>query len=213
VIAGLVRLALLRLARGKRLGVAILVAAAPLPFAWWLRDRAGAHDQAFGVSRLLLAVVPPWLVAGALGEELEHATYLWSRPLPRWTILAGELVAFGPVAAVLVCASWLACGALATGALPQLASIAALGAGTLVVACACTGIAVLVPRHAIALSVAYIMFDLFTGQLPASLHELSITSHVQHLATGWSTVDALALLAIAAAWTAIGLVRVRSREA
>jgi len=190
-VVAVARVALLRLVRGRASWLVALVAAVPLPFAAWLHARADAMASAFEVVKLLVAIVPAWLVAAALGDELDHATYTWARPLPRWTIVVGKLVALAPLAVVAICASW--CG------------------------CAAAGIAVLAPRFAMALAIVYALFDLLIGELPVSLRLASMTGSATRLAdittegsVGWA---AARLAGIAAIWLAIALVRVRHREA
>jgi ABC-type transport system involved in multi-copper enzyme maturation permease subunit len=211
----LARVALIRVFRGRMLWIAVVTAVAPLPFAFWLRGRQDALANAFTVARLLLAILPPWLVAASIGEELEQPTYLWSRPLPRWTIIAGKLLALGPVATALTCASWMGAAALATSELPSARSIAALASGGLAISAVAAGIASLVPRHAMALAIVYALFDLLAGELPVSLHSLSMTHHVKLLSgvAGAPGTDVIALALIPIVWAALGVYRVSRREA
>jgi hypothetical protein len=216
-VVAVARVALLRLVRGRASWLVALVAAVPLPFAAWLHARADAMASAFEVVKLLVAIVPAWLVAAALGDELDHATYTWARPLPRWTVVVGKLVALSPIAVVAIGASWCGCAAVAAGRLPSGASIAALAAVTVAMSCAAAGIAVLAPRFAMALAIVYALFDLLIGELPVSLRLASMTGSATRLAemTGEGSVGwaAARLAGVAVVWLAVALVRVRRREA
>jgi hypothetical protein len=216
-VAAVARVALLRLSRGRATWLLGVLVAVPLPFAVWLRARPDALASAYAIAQLLVAIVPAWLVAAALGDELDHASYLWARPLARWTVVVGKLVALVPVAAAVVCASWLVAALIATGDLPPLVSVAALAACTAAVACVGAGIAVLAPRFAMPLTIVYALFDLLIGELPVSLALASITHHATELAGfGGEPADAwtaVGLAAVPAVWLVVGLVVVRRREA
>jgi hypothetical protein len=67
-----------------------------------------------------------------------------------------------------------------------------------------------------ALTIAYMLVDLFLGELPFSLQQLAITHHTRVLAglDGAPAIVAplVGLIAIAGVWTAIGLQRIRRIE-
>ncbi|MCX5742073.1 MAG: ABC transporter permease subunit [Proteobacteria bacterium] len=219
--------ALVRLVRGRALWIALVMALLPIGYALVVRDggRPDLPADLFAVEQLLLVVVPPMLLAAAIGDELEDRTtaYLWSRPVPRWSVLAGKLVALAPIAIVLVLASWIVAGLVGSGSAPPLGTVAALAAGGLVIAIVAMGLATLVPKHGIALTVTYFLFlDLPIGALPASLRYLSVTHHVRTLAGTKTAALAqldpqgpavLALALIACGWSAIALWRIRRIEA
>jgi ABC-type transport system involved in multi-copper enzyme maturation permease subunit len=216
-VSAVARVALLRLGRSRAAWLALAICAVPLPFAGWLRDRPEPLHDAFTIARLLLAIVPAWFVAAAIGDELEHATYVWARPLARWTVIAGKLVALAPLSALLIAASWVATAAIATDQLPPAVTVVAIAACALACSLAAAGIAVLAPRFAMALTIVYVLFDLLIGELPASLRLVSLSHHATELAgfgpdpaDAWTVVG---LAAIALAWLAVALIRVRSREA
>jgi ABC-type transport system involved in multi-copper enzyme maturation permease subunit len=216
-IATITRVTLLRLVRGKLLWVGLVIAALPVLVAMLIRAKADALATTFGIVRLLLVVLPPLYVASSIGEDIEDrtATYLWSRPLARWTVIAGKLVALAPVVAALVVLSWMAACTFGLGRTASTASIGALVAGTIVVACACAGIATLFPKHGMAFSIVYVLVDLTIGELPASLRTLSITHHVKLLSGLWpaqtdtsSSSSLIALAVIPAVWLALGARRI-----
>ena len=94
-------LTLRRLTRGRALGVSLVIAALPVAYAAAMRavGQTGIGQELFAFEVLVLAVLAPMLVGSSIGEEIEDrtTTYLWSRPVPRWAILAGKLAALAPV--------------------------------------------------------------------------------------------------------------------
>ena len=218
-VVALARVALRRLVRRYSLWIALAIAVVPVPFAYGLRGGQAILTNAFNVALLLLAVLPPWLVGASLGEELDHraATYLWSRPLARWKVIAAKLLALAPVVIVLAVARWLGIAYTATTRWPPGETIRAIAACALAVSVISAGISSLAPRQGMALAIVYTMFDLILGELPASLHALSVTFHTRVLAhrahytpdlTDWLLLGAIPLV-----WLTIGLLRLKSREA
>lgn len=224
-LSALVRLSIRRVLRRKALRVSLAIAALPTVFASLMHRRSvvSAADDTFDVVLLLVAILPALFVAASLGEEIEDrtATYLWSRPLARWTVIVGKLIALAPIAIAIVCASWLVALAASLGIDHVIAPYRATGglaAGTLAVCCASAGIAALVPRHGMALTIVYVLFDMMIGALPSSIASLSITHHATVLGSFKSDAHALAesgitLAVISAVWLALGLARIRKLEA
>ncbi len=210
-----------RLLRGRALWVAILVAMLPLAYAAVTRSiNEPAGPELFAIEVLILAVLAPMLVGASIGEEIEDrtTTYLWSRPVPRWAVLAGKLVALAPLAAAIVIVSWIGAARLAWDTWPPLLSCAALGAGALTMSFLATGIATLAPRHGMALSIVYMLFfDFPVGILPATLRELSVAHQVRSLA-GSNLLEndpvtaVIALAIISGVWILIAALRVRRLE-
>jgi ABC-2 type transport system permease protein len=211
-------LTLRRVARGRTLWVSALVAAPPIAFAAFVESGQTA-SQIFSFELLVLSVLPALLVAAQLGEEIEHrtATYLWSRPVPRWTIVVGKLVALVPVTCALAMASWAAATTVASVPAP-VASFAALAATAAAFSIMAATLAVLVPRYAMALTICYMLFfDLPLGLMPAALRHLSVTHHGRVLAglSAWpdgATGAAIGIAAIGVAWGAVALWRIRRLE-
>lgn len=116
----LAALALVRAARGKALWIALALALLPVIVVSVRvgldHDRADVWRAAFELSLLTLPIVPAILIGPSLADELEDRTsaYLWSRALPRWSIVVGKLVGLAPVAAVCLtvglATSWLVAG-------------------------------------------------------------------------------------------------------
>jgi hypothetical protein len=208
-----------RLARGKALWIAAVLAALPVVFAAVLlgRGRPASPRELLAPSLLLFAVLPALLVGASVGEEIEDrtSTYLWSRPIVRWAVLAGKLTALTPIVVVLCVGGWAIASALNTGA-PSVAGCLGLAAGAVASSLVVAGIAVVVPRHGMALTIAYMLVDLFVGELPFSLRQLAITYHTRALAgladDAGIAAPLIGLAVIAGVWTAIGLHRIRRIE-
>jgi ABC-type Na+ efflux pump permease subunit len=212
-----------RLLRGRSVWIGLGIAALPLIFAVVARSRASRHVPDLVVLlELLLAVLPPLFVASSIGDEIEDrtTTYLWSRPLPRWTIIAGKLVALVPIVIALQVATTAAALAIADPSAVTVHACVAMAAGAAAASLIAAGIATLVPKHGMALSICYVLlFDLPVGFLPASLRQASITHNVRTLAGLDSTIAdaastaAIAMAVVAGVWLALALYRIRRLEA
>ena len=214
-LSAIARLALLRATRGALPAVAFVIACLPAAAAGAL-SKSAPIDETMSIVQLLLAVLPALFVAPAIGEEIENrtATYLWSRPLARWTILAGKLLALVPLCVVFLVGSWLADGAVNHALLaPQ--PIVAVAAGTVATAVVVAGIATVLPRHGMAFAIVYLLIDLMLGALPASVRLVSVsfaTRSVAGLTDAGPTTGAIGLAVIGALWLAIALRRIARLE-
>jgi ABC-type transport system involved in multi-copper enzyme maturation permease subunit len=212
---------LTRLLRGKALWIGAVIAALPVVFAAIVRSRPGAAspELLFQSSRPVLALLPALFVGGSIGEAIEDrtSTYLWSRPIARWAVLVGTLGALAPVAVLQIVAAWFGAIEVATGAAPTLASCLALTGGAIASSLVATGIATVLPKHGMAMTIGYMLVDIFIGLMPFSLREISITQQTTVLAgfdhgSPPSAGAAIALTAASGLWLAIGLLRVRRLE-
>jgi ABC-type transport system involved in multi-copper enzyme maturation permease subunit len=223
VLAGLT---LTRLMRGRAVWVSVIIAGLPLAFAFALRTYGQKSNIALDVlvfENLVLALLPAMFVAASVGEDIEDrtTTYLWSRPVPRWAVLVGKLLALAPVTAAFMVGSWIAAVVIGSRAVPPVLSTIAIGAGSIVVCFVSAGIATLVPKHGMALTISYMLFfDLPVGLMPISLSELSVTHHVRQLAGMFPDIGgdppsggAIGLVALAIVWMSIALWRFRKLEA
>jgi ABC-type transport system involved in multi-copper enzyme maturation permease subunit len=205
-----------RLVRGRALWVSVLIAALPAVLAVALVGRS--NMEAVNVVQFLtMALLPPLFVASSLGEEIEDrtTTYLWSRPIGRWTIVIGKLLALAPVAMTLVVGGFVASYQVGMGAPPEPRAILAIAAGSLAIAAMSAGIATLVPRHGMALSIVYlVIFDLALGAIPASINQISITHQIALLVDPDAAVlqPAVTVTLLAGGWLAIALWRIRRLE-
>lgn len=220
-IATLVGVTLTRLRRGKALWIGALFAALPVVTAAILRAYRVSADHPgpfFLIVQLLLGLLVAMFVASSIGEEIEArtGTYLWSRPIARWAVLAGKLLALTPIVAALVVAGWYAALAIWSPAGPTAVSCVALAAGAVATCLVSAGISTLVPRHAMALTIGYLLVDNFVAVMPFSLQELALAHQMSALAgladDAAIVTPLIALAAIAAVWTAVGLYRIRRIE-
>jgi ABC-type transport system involved in multi-copper enzyme maturation permease subunit len=211
-----------RLLRGRAIWVSLVIAALPFLYAMAMRGRGQLYvdDELFVFSTLVLAVVAPMFIASSIGEEIETRTltYLWSRPVPRWSVPAGKLAALAPLALAIVLATWIGSVVLATGHPPTLRSCLALALGALALSTVATGLASLSPRHGMAFSIVFsLFFDIPVGVLPASIAKVSISNQVRAL-SGLDAKDAalgsavLALVVISVLWSVLATWRIRRLE-
>lgn len=179
-----------RLVRGRALWVSLLVGLLPCLYSLMMRgrDRSGIGDELFGFEILVLAILAPMFVSSSLGEEIEDrtTTYLWSRPVPRWSILAGKLATIVPIVMTIGCASWLASSQIAWAVVPPAQTFLALALGSLGLGLLAAALSTLVPRHGMALTICYLVFvDVPAGVLPAALQEVSVTHQLRTLSGLW----------------------------
>ena len=217
----LARLTLKRALRGKLIWISLGIAMLPMLFAATLS--ALHHDNilepAFGMELFVVAILPPLFCAPAIAEELEDrtASYLWSRPIPRWVLLAGKLLALAPFAMACVTASWLLTAYVGLQHAPPADTIIAVATGAFGVGVTASGIASLAPKRGMALAIIYILIiDLPVGQLPASLAWLSVT-HAASTIAGFETASVaegvLAMSVLCAIWLAVSFWRLSRIEA
>jgi ABC-type transport system involved in multi-copper enzyme maturation permease subunit len=232
--ASLARLSLKRLFRSRVIWISAILALAPLVAQAAAGGSMSMKDEwreLYSVLIVILAIIPALHLAPAIAEEIEDRTYtyLWSRPFPRWALLAGKLMALVPTAAAFVIASIGVSFVLAfggeTGRHLGLLGDNLLAAALGVVAMSCTslGIGSLVPRHATAASIVYLLtIDSAVGAMPFSIQNLSMSFHVREIALSgldtWDTsassaaISAAWLLGIAALWIGIAVWRITGAE-
>lgn len=184
-IVELARIAWTRLIRSNALWVLVGIALLPAAVGALVAADGGSEPAKvwriiFEAALPLVVVVPPVLVASAIADELEDKTsaYLWSRALPRWTVVIGKLAVLAPVSALLVGGAGLV-GGLAAGLPLELFGRGALGMAATGAAGACVAaaIATLIPRHAVAMSMAWMV------AIDWPLHPLDFG--VRHLSTSF----------------------------
>ena len=212
-----------RVLRGRTLWVASVIALVPVAFGAVLRTqgpRGDLADELLSFQLLVLAVLPPMFIASSIGEEIEDRTmtYLWSRPIPRWTVVIGKLLALAPIAIVLVVVSWHLGCALGLASVPAFRTHLALAAAAAVVSAVATGVAVLVPRHGMALTIGYMLLDFWIGIMPASIQNLSVLHHVTSISFpppegADAGLSAIWLAVLAAGGLGVALWRIRRLEA
>ncbi len=223
-------LTLKRVFRGKLVWFVFLTAGLPTVTALAMRS-SSAHDpvkvatSTLSVVQLLFAILAPMLTGSAVGDELGSKTtsYLWSRPVPRWTILVGKLVVLAPLTGLLLMVAWIASLAIGGGLMSGQA-IAAVGFGAMIVSVVVAAIATIGPKHGIAFSLLYVLvIDLGLALMPGSLSQLSLVHQTTVLAglpqgsaeppLGSALGAALWLVGLAAIWLVVALRQLRTREA
>lgn len=214
-VAAIARLAVTRATRSRSLWVALGLSLLPTLYA--IGHRIAGHDpsahwaRALGTCTLLIAVIPPILVASSIADDIDDKTsaYLWSRPLARWTIVIGKLIGLAPFVvlctSLAVTISWVALG---PGLVPVDAfarGLAALAAGALAASAIAAGIATLAPRFAVATAVCWLLLiDLPVGGLDVGLHVIATSFGARALAgvgNGDPVTGAISLVVL----TALGL--------
>lgn len=207
-----------RFERGKAVWVLAVIALVPAFIAALFGGRSGMVTVIAEAQLIIMALLPSILIASSIGEEIEDrtTTYLWSRPIARWAMVAGKLLALTPIAVLLVCLGWEAAAHVATNESIPFRHTIAYGAGTVAVSLIAAGIALLVPRQGMALSIVYlVLIDLIIGGIPASLQAISVSHQVRVLADPAEhhiVQPAITLAVIAGVWLAIGLARLRRLE-
>jgi ABC-type transport system involved in multi-copper enzyme maturation permease subunit len=210
-----------RLWRQKAIWVSGILSAVPVLIAIAAGQNPNNIDVVLGASISLLAILPPLHVAASLSEEFEERTaaYLWSRPIPRWTIVSGKLLALVPLVIALEIIGAVLGGQKlgAIGTSLQLDRVViGLGLGVVAASCASAGISTIWPKHGMSISMIWLLFvDQTIGLIPASLQNLSITHHVRTIIEQNGRLAAtpiIALLAISAIWLVVALRRIRHIE-
>ena len=205
------------LRRAFRSLLLVSVLCAVLPAIYALLSRDTDVDTMFTMETLLLGIVTPLLVGWPIGEEIDDktATYLWARPIERWTILAGKLIALAPIVFGVFMLGWLAvAGIIKHGMDGQI--IAALGRAVVAMSCTAAGLAMLLPKHPLLLSLIVLaIIDQTIGAMPGGVHNAAISHQARVMAgasEGNATTAAIVLLVISAFWLYIGLWRIKKTQ-
>jgi hypothetical protein len=217
-VLAIARLTAWRLVHSRLPLIGIVMAALPIAFAAALRGRATYELRSFEVEQALLVVLPAIVVAASITSDLDDRaiTYLWSRPIARWTLVVGKLVVLSPYVVGLVAIGWVAATAVGAGHLASGASIGALAAGAFSGTLVAAGLSVAAPRYGMVLALIYMLVDGAIGLIPASLQSLSVSHDIAALAgvTPGSSISAAASLGIiSAGWLTYSLLKIRSLEA
>lgn len=215
----MVRVTWRRLFRGRAVWVCLGIAFLPMLLAGVVAGSRESLDITSVAEFLVMTVLPPVFVASSIGEEIEDrtTTYLWSRPIARWTMIVGKLIALAPISMLLIALGWFAAAQTATGRAPSTDSVIAFAAGGLAISVMSAGLGTLVPKQGMALAIIYlVILDSAIGIIPASLQNISITRQVLLLSGLDGHVSkfepALTMAIISGVWLGIGLLRLRRRE-
>lgn len=176
VITTLAGITLRRLSRGRAIWVAVAIALLPVLLAvskipWSMTD-------VFTLSLTSMTVLAPMFIGTSLGDEIEErtTTYLWSRPMPRWTVLAGKLAAIVPMIALFAAGGWILANLARGTGMPPVMSVVAIVLGAFGISMIATALATVAPKHGMAIAIMYLVFfDLPLGAMPFKLKVLSMT--------------------------------------
>jgi ABC-type transport system involved in multi-copper enzyme maturation permease subunit len=215
-----------RMLRGRTVWVACFFAALPIAYTFLagMNGDVSAWSDIFPPLVMLAGLVAPLFMAASMAEEIEERTYtyLWSRPVPRWSVVMGKLCASIPIAGGVVAAAVVGCYLVAKGASSEQLTrgVAAVIAGTVAACAVSAGLAILFPRAGLAITYAYLLaLDLPIGAIPFALRNASITHQIRVIAgvsgvepppAAW--VGAVWIIGISAFWLAIALLRLRRAE-
>lgn len=226
----LARAAFVRTARGRTLWVVAGIAALPSLLALAVSQAGrglddGSWYRVLPACMFVLIVVPAVLVASAIADEIEDKTsaYLWSRALPRWTLIIGKLLVLAPLCALLLGGSaflaYIAGGFNAVMTPGQiLSSVLGLAGAGAAAATIAALIATLIPRHAMAVTVGWMLLvdstlgflDIGLRHLSTTFGALAIAGYAPHAGEAAGTITLVALAAVA---TAVACWRIERTEA
>lgn len=220
-ITTLAGITLMRTRRSRAFAIGVVIAALPVLLASVLRGvgETASADGVFVFSRLVLVMLPAMYVGASISDEIESRTitYLWSRPIARWAVLAGKLCALVPILILLMVPSWYAAAAIAEAETSPMNGLA-LALGCVAVSLTTMGITTVVPRFGMALSIGYMLADNVVGAIPFSLRAISVTYHIAELAQLGGHADpvwigpAIGLVVLSSIWVAVALWRIRRLE-
>jgi hypothetical protein len=211
-------LTLRRMIRGRALWVGLPIALLPALFAPVIA-RHGEHDVRvvlFVFELLVTTILSAMWVASSIGEDIEErtATYLWSRPVPRWSLPVGKLIPLVPIVIAFVVGGSVLAHLTGGGYVPTPESLAALAGAAIALSSLAGAMAVLVPKHALPLTLCYALF--FDGPItaiPAQINQLSVAHQATALAGfGWdgtsATAAIISLALLTVVWGAIAVIRI-----
>ena len=229
VVIELARLALVRTMRGRALWVAAVIAALPALLALVIARVAHELDEriwesTFLICRLALVVVPAVLVGAAVADEVEDKTsaYLWSRAIPRWTVIVGKLLVLAPLCGLVLAGGALLAyvGAGMSTVVPSarlVDGLIALVAAGIAASAIAAMIATLVPRHAVAVTIGWMFaVDLWLAEIDIPLRHLSTGFGARAIAgfigNAGDASGAITLLVLTVVATAVACWRVGKLE-
>jgi ABC-type transport system involved in multi-copper enzyme maturation permease subunit len=212
------RLSVRRVLRGKAIWFAVALGLLPTLLAIAQRVNGADLTQAWNASltsyTAILAIVAPILVAASLSDEIDDRTsaYLWSRALPRWSVVTGKLLGLAPIAAAVVAvgltATWLIQGQGSVGLLAR--GLAGFTAGALGACAISAMVATLFPRFAVPIAVSWLLLlDGAIGAIDAGVHVIAVSFGARAIADGDGGLAApLSLVTLTAIAIAVAIWRV-----
>ncbi len=157
-----------------------------------------------------------------IAEEIENKTYayLWSRPIPRWTVLIGKLI-IGLLAATALSIFSVVGGSAMSGFTDPAAiarTLMAVTLGVVTVGFVASALGTLIPKYAMAVSISYFLFlDNSLSIMPFAIARISVRHNVTSIAgygdnAGTIATSVLWLLGTALFWAAISLRKLARKE-
>jgi ABC-type transport system involved in multi-copper enzyme maturation permease subunit len=166
-------------------------------------------------------------LAPAVGEEIESKTYtyLWSRPMNRWSLVVGNFLAIAPLVAAAFALSTLVVylvslgGDAAVGPMDLARSMAAAALAVCAAGAMALGAGSLFPRRPLAFVLAYVSLEVLQNFVPA-LRQISIAHHAYGLAgltglgfdVGTPVEGLIGLSVLLAVWMGVAVWRVETTE-
>lgn len=216
-VTAIARLSLLRLVRGKALWFALGIGLLPVLLAWaWAAHGTAeleAWDRLIVSFTMVMGIIAPILIASSLSDEIDDRTaaYLWSRAVPRGSVIVGKLLGLAPVVAVPLILgltlSWLILGGPSTiGGPIYLRTIGAFVLGAIGASSISALIATLAPRFATPIAVGWMLVvDTTFAGFDVSIHSITVSYGTRALARGSSDpvgpISLLVLIALSLAWS------------
>ncbi len=225
-VIAIAQLTLTRFLRSKTLWVAAILAVIPLlPLligAREAKDPIQNWEKFIKIAAYMQLLVVSLLTAPAIAEEIEDKTYtyLWSRPIPRWTVLAGKLLIGGILGTAMMAIS-LGLGSQIAGLTDPVViatGITAMTLGVITTGCIASCFGTLLPKHPLAISISYFMvLDLGISATPFSGARFSVMHNVIAISgfgphANTVITSALWLLGLCVFWTGISLSRLSRKE-
>jgi hypothetical protein len=171
----------------------------------------------FGFETVVLGIVAALLVAWPVGQDIEDrtATYLWSRPLPRWTILVGKLVVLVPIVMAIFGASWIAVTVL-TKVDPTPWPFVALAAAVIAASALASALALALPKHPLVLALLVLaLLDPVVGAMSGGIALVTVSYNARVLG-GFEDADvlpsAIAMAVITGVWLWLALRKIARTE-
>jgi len=183
---------------------------------------AETWEHFLNAASVVQLLVTALLTAPVIAEEIEDKTYayLWSRPIPRWTVLVGKLIvgcllSLGMMTVCLVVGSQLA---HVTNIELILRGVLAIAAGVVATGFIASCLGTLAPKHPLAISICYFfILDIGIGAMPFAAARISVRHNVVALGGHGIHQDNLVttiawLIGISIFWGAITIRRLARSE-
>jgi hypothetical protein len=125
-------------------------------------------------------------------------------------VLVGKLCALTPLVIALIVGGWYIALQAEHAQAPFALTGLALAAGCLTASLVAAGIATILPKHGMVLTIGYMLVDLFIGAMPFSLRELSILHQTGDVPSIQGPLIMMAV--VSGIWGAVAFLRIRTLE-